>query len=399
MNQTKIAIVVSHPIQHFCPQYVSFAENARIELMVFFASSLGLKKYRDPNFKQEVSWGNLRLESFNHQFLNGDIALPSGRQLDVKSLDKELDNFKPALVIIYGYYQKFQRRAHRWAKSNRVPLAYISDSELRHQRNFLKEMLKYFFIRKYFKSIQYFLSVGDANEEFYRYYCVQQDRVVRMHFPIDIKCYETAFDNRILLRRKIRERYYISPSDVVLIVVGKLVAWKNQDHIIEAMQVLEDSDKPCHLLVVGSGEMLQEWEQKSKQLNRSKVYFTGFVSPEDLPAYYAASDIYVHPASIEPHSIAISEAIFMGCPVVVSDCCGSYGPTDDVQEGKNGYVFKFGNIDDLASKIGLLTNDVAMRERFGIYSHNLGTQFQKIAHFEVLNKLISEIKNRNSLNL
>ena len=46
-TKLKIAIVVSHPIQHFCPQYVSFAKNKDIELKVFFGSALGHKKYTD----------------------------------------------------------------------------------------------------------------------------------------------------------------------------------------------------------------------------------------------------------------------------------------------------------------------------------------------------------------
>jgi glycosyltransferase involved in cell wall biosynthesis len=64
-----------------------------------------------------------------------------------------------------------------------------------------------------------------------------------------------------------------------------------------------------------------------------------------LPAYYAVSDVYIHPPSIEPHSIAMSEAIYVGCPVVLSDRCGSFGPTDDVREGINGFVYSFAEIE------------------------------------------------------
>ena len=71
----RIAIVISHPIQHFCPQYVSFSENPNIILKVFFASTLGYKKYKDLNFDQEISWGNLNLDKFDHTFLNGEALL------------------------------------------------------------------------------------------------------------------------------------------------------------------------------------------------------------------------------------------------------------------------------------------------------------------------------------
>ena len=139
-KKTKIALVVSHPIQHFCPQYVSFAKNTTIEFKVFFASALGLKKYYDENFRKEISWSNLQLNQFNHIFLNGETTASADKSIDAASLDKELTLFKPDIIITYGYFQKLQRRAYHWAIKNKVKLAYISDSELRQTRNKWKEI-------------------------------------------------------------------------------------------------------------------------------------------------------------------------------------------------------------------------------------------------------------------
>ena len=390
-NKIRVALVVSHPIQHFCPQYVSFAKNKEVVFKVFFGSALGSKKYYDPNFKKEISWDNLNLDQFDHCFLNGELALPSDGKLDAPSLDGELQIFKPLVVIIYGYYQKIQRRAHRWALKNNVKLAYIADSELRHKRNKWKEFAKYFFIKNYFSKIDYFLSVGDANEEFYRHYGVDRNKMIRMHFPIDVLQFEARFAERVSLRSAIRERYHVKENQLILSVVGKLVPWKNQDHIIDAMQVLEKEGIYVCLFILGSGEMLETWKVKSQLLKSSVVHFTGFVSPEELVAYYAATDIYVHPASIEPHSIAISEAIYMGCPVVISDRCGSYGETDDLQIGKNGYIFEFGSINDLAGKLMILTKDSEKRKNFSSYSHEVSLLTQRISHDLMMKELISHI--------
>ena len=389
-SKKRIALIVSHPIQHFCPQYVSFATNKNVTFKVFFGSALGLKKYYDPNFKKEISWNNLNLDQFDHCFLNGELALPSDAKLDAPSLDNELKLFRPNLLIIYGYFQKLQRRAHRWALLNNVKLAYISDSELRHRRNRWKEFIKYFFIKNYFSKIDYFLSVGDANEEFYQHYGVDRNKLIRMHFPIDLPQFEVGFAERTSLRSQIRERYHINENQLVLSVVGKLVPWKNQDHIIDAMQVLEREGIYVCLFILGSGEMLETWRVKSELLKNSVVHFTGFVSPENLPAYYAATDIYVHPASIEPHSIAVSEAIYMGCPIVISDRCGSYGESDDVLEGKNGLVYEFGNIQKMANAIKRLIQIDNNRATFSQMSHQIGVKHQFISHF----KSIEEIVNR-----
>jgi len=392
----RIALIVSHPIQHFCPQYVSFAGNPQIEFKVFFASMLGLKKYIDPDFKQEISWGNLELDKFQHVFLNGDAVIPAGKNLDAPALNKALDDYDPALIITYGYFQKLQRRACRWARQKKVPIAYISDSERRQHRNWLKEILKAPFIRKYFSAISYFLSVGEANEEFYRNYGVPDAKIFRMNFPIDINQYSAAYSQREFLRRQVREEYNIKESDIVLTVVGKLVPWKNQDHIIAAMKLLEAGNIHTHLFLLGSGQMMDKLKQEAASLVHSKVHCCGFTAIEKLPSFYAATDIYVHPASAEPHSIAVSEAIYMGCPVIISDRCGSYGNTDDVQEGRNGFVFRFGRIEELAKKIKQLINNPAERTAFGSYSHRVALEFQERSHRQALYEIVQiEKKKRN----
>jgi glycosyltransferase involved in cell wall biosynthesis len=386
----RIAIVISHPIQHFCPQYVSFTQNKDVEFKVFFASILGYKNYVDVNFGKEISWGNLQLDKFDHIFLNGEALSQADKNLDAPSLNNELDAYKPDIVFTYGYFQKVQRRAYHWALKNKVKIAYISDSELRHKRNPAKEFLKSIFLKRYFSKIDCFLTMGNANENFYKKYGVSECKFIRMHYPIDFAAYQKSYNQKELLRKKIRSQYQIDENEIVISVVGKLVEWKNQDHIIEAMKLLENEAIYLYLFIIGSGEMKEQWEIKAKELKQSKVFFPGFVDIEELPFYYAATDIYIHPASMEPHSVAISEAIMMGCPIILSDRCGSYGKEDDVQEEKNGYVFTFGDIPQLAAKIKLLVKDENRRKAFSVYSHNIAVQFQAISHFAVLSKLMKK---------
>ncbi len=391
-KKMRVAIIVSHPIQHFCPQYASFSRVEGINIKAFFASAQGLKKYIDPSFKQEISWDNLRLEEFDHVFMNGDAVIAADKNIDAITVEKELSLFKPDVVIIYGYFQKLQRRVHKWAYKNGVDIAYISDSELRHQRSFIKRTLMKFLVQKYFSRISYFLSVGDANEQFYLHHGVDKKQIIRMHFPIDIEQYKIAYQKRDLLGKNIREKYAIPEHETVVSVVGKLVTWKNQDHIIKAMQLLETEGIKVHLFIIGSGDMEDVWKKDALKLNTSKVYFTGFVSPAELPAFYAASDIYIHPASVEPHSIAVSEAIYMGCAIIISDTCGSYGENDDVQKGKNGFVYRFGNINDLKGKMKTLITTPQLRNQMGSYSHSISEKYQYRAHRQSLIELVQHKK-------
>src|SRR5207247_160115 len=115
-------------------------------------------------------------------------------------------------------------------------------------------------------------------------------------------------------------------------------------------------------------------------LKRHAVVFTGFVPPTDLPKCYAATDVYVHASSSEPHSLAISEAIYMGCPVVLSDRCGSYGATDDVQPGRNGLVYPCADPSALADRIRQLAESRDTRQSFGSASRSIAVGSQAMAH-------------------
>jgi glycosyltransferase involved in cell wall biosynthesis len=391
-RKARIAIVVSHPIQHFCPQYVSFSKMEGFEVKLFFASMLGYRKYVDKNFGQEIVWNNLRIEEFDHVFLNGEQILLSSKEIDAPTLNEELDKFKPDALISYGFFQKVQRRGHKWANKNNVPIAYINDSENRQHRPLIKRFVKFFYLRWYFTRINYFFTVGNANEDYYRHYGVPEKKFIRMHYPIDVDVYKEAFNNKDEIRNTIREKYNVPKDDFVMCVVGKLVPWKNQDHLIDLLLNLEKKGKKAHVFILGSGTMLDAWKDKAaKLLTENKAHFTGFIDPLNLPEFYAASDLYVHPASIEPHSLAISEAIYMGCPLVISDKCGSYGEDDDLQEGKNGYVYQFGNIEQLTEKVSKLMDDKVLRKLFSEYSRQISIKFQARAHKECIIDLKEKI--------
>jgi len=392
LYKPRIALVVSHPIQHFCPQYVSFAKHPEIIFKVFFGSALGFKKYVDPGFQREISWTNLQLEKFDHVFLQGEQLLAADKNLDAPALNDAMDQFAPDIVIGYGYFQPLQRRAKAWVKKNKKKLAYIADTERKQHRPRWKEWIQYPLLWNYFRDINYFLTVGDANEDYFRFHRVGPEKFIRMHFPIDTCIYKKAFSNRQSLREEIRRQYGIKKEMPVLAVVGKLVPWKNQDHIIEAMELLEQQNIITELFILGTGHDLRVLQQKAIRLKTARVHFPGFVQPEDLPAFYAASDIYVHPASVEPHSLAISEAIYMGCPVIVSDRCGSYGKTDDVQQERNGYVYEFGEIKELAAKISRMIGLAGIRADFGQYSHYIAEGFQQRSHSGSIDELLKRFR-------
>ena len=129
-----MAVVVSHAVQHFCPQYASWAKLPGVDLQVFLASDHGLSAYADQGFGREVKWDGIRLD-FPHQFLRDAQGRAVADDLDAPDLADRLSTFSPDVVVVYGYSQRLQRRAVRWAKSAGAAVLMTSDSELRASRS------------------------------------------------------------------------------------------------------------------------------------------------------------------------------------------------------------------------------------------------------------------------
>lgn len=394
-NKKKLAIVISHVIQHFIPQYENWSNDKDWEIKVFFGTRAGTEKYYDNQFKMEIKWDVSQLDHFDHTFIKNTNKHPD-EHFDSGIIESNLEHFNPDFILIYGYSQTLQRKSKSWALRNGVKIIYFSDSELRHSRNILKVIFKKIWLTQYFKDISYFLTTGNSNEEYLLNYNILSNKIIRSSYPIDISLYEEKWNIKDKLRYDIRRNLNIREPEIIISMVGKFVPWKRQIDIIKALILLDkDSSLKLKLILIGTGELEEELKHEAKKLNNHSVIYIGFVAPTELPALYAATDIYIHSSEIEPHSVAISEAIYMGCPIVLSDKCGSYGTHDDVQLGINGFTYECGNIEKLASIILNLSHNSELRESFSFNSHRIADHNQKISHFHTLRTL--KILNENMI--
>ena len=374
----RVAVVVSHPIQHFCPQYAAWSRLDDVRLEVFFASRHGLDEYEDRNFARTVKWDSLRLD-FPHQFLPGAAGRAVDVSLDEPELDRRLDEFAPAAVIVYGYAQRLQRRALRWGRAHGVPVIMIADSELRAPRPAWQRAAKALALPRLLRQVDLFLTVGDANEAYYRSYGVDDRRLVRCGFPIDTRTFDALLERRDDVRASLRAELGIPEDGIAILNVGKLVSWKRQKDIVEFSNRARAEGGNLTVILAGSGAD-EEWLRKSSaRIGPGGVLFAGFLQPSDLMRYYAAADIYAHCSLREPHSLAISEAAYASLPIVVSSRCGSYGPMDDVRPGLNGFVYECGDVGGLTSSLLTLARQPELRDAFGRASREIAVETQRRA--------------------
>jgi len=372
---------------------VSWAALAHVHLEVFFASDHGLSAYQDEGFGRRVQWDGLDL-GFPHQFLAGAKGRAIGSNLDSPDLEDRLSGFAPDAIVVYGYSQRLQRRAVRWAASYGVAVLMVSDSELRARRRWPTRAIKALVVPRLLEPVRLFLTVGDANDAYYRHYGVSSARLVRGSFPIDVRHYDAVLARRENCRIRIRADLGIPAAHKVLLTVGKLIARKRHADLVRCSNALQDQRGDVTVVIAGTGQEEASLRALAHRTGAGGVSFAGFLSPERLAECYAAADVYVHCADNEPHSVAISEAVYCGLPVVLSDRCGSYGPTDDVQPDVNGFVYRCGDVRDLSQRILRIIDDEALHAGMRDASTRIGRVQQALAHGQGLTQALTLLDSR-----
>jgi len=123
-----------------------------------------------------------------------------------------------------------------------------------------------------------------------------------------------------------------SKEELLLVTVGRLVARKAVNQLIDMMSGFKD--KKVRLIVVGDGPLRGDLEQQAREVGAAdRVVFTGFVGDEDKRNLLAASDLYVSTSQHEGFGLVFLEGMAAGLPVI---CYDFGGQTDFLEEGITG---------------------------------------------------------------
>ena len=382
-RRIRLAIVASHPIQHFCPQYLSWTRLDGVDLRVFFASRQGLDTYHDDDFARSVRWEGLPLD-FPHEFLPGAANRRVTATFDAPAVAERLAAFRPHVLCVYGYSRRLQRRAAAWGRRAGAAVLMVTDSELRSKRSWAKRMVKALVLPRLLASVDRFLTIGDANEAYLRRYGVADERFVRCPWPIDTASWDRALETRERAREAVRRRHGIPDNHHVVLMAGKLAPRKRQRDLVAFSNRVRGGRDDVTVVLAGSGAEERALRRLASTEGRGGVVFAGFVQPRTLADYYCAADAYVHCSESDPHPVAVSEAVYAGLPVVLSHRCGNHGPTDDVRPGLNGYVYPCGDVAALSSAFDRVFESPGRREAMARASLRIGRGNQRLAHGEAL---------------
>ena len=360
----RVAIVVSNPIQHFCPFYRAIAASGQVELRVVFLSPRGSVPFFDPQFGRTIQWQSDLLAGFDYRFLaKADPETRTDRRWALRQLAPVLRDFQPEILVNYGFYTPLARDAFAWAIFHRRKILYISDSPDQRRGNPWQRFRRRMLLSILFRSMDGYLAAGDSNRRFYRKFGVRDNAIFYCPFTVDEGPLREAARCRTAHRRALLDRYRMPDDSFVVLFVGKLGPHKRPADLLLGMRLILDRGvRHIHLMLAGDGP--EEPALRSMAADMcSHVHFAGFVPVADLPGYLAGADLLAQPSEIDHHPLAISEALYCGLPILASEAVGSIGFEDDVQPGVNGFCFPVGDVRAIADSILRLAFDQDLHQR------------------------------------
>lgn len=162
----------------------------------------------------------------------------------------------------------------------------------------------------------------------------------------------------------------------ILLYVGRIVKEKNCGFLLDVLKKVHEKNKKTALLFVGNGPYIEELKEKAAGMNlKDSVFFTGYISGEDLVYFYRMAGVFTFPSKTETQGLVTVEAMLSGLPVVA---IGELG-TADVMQGDNGGFMVRDDVSEFADRVSELLENPNLRKQKSLEAKNWGAKWKMSA--------------------
>lgn len=320
------------------------------------------------SYLSDVLKSDFDVKIFNYKLLYPSILFPGTTQQDksnyvIKKADseriinsinpfnwfnsaKKIDEFNPDLII-FDWWNPFFGPSHfvisnSLKKKYKNKILFITENVISHEGRFVDKFLTKLGI----KNADKFLVLSETVEKSLKEYSSNK-KIYKSSLPV-YDCYNTGDIEDI---NKLKSELGFSQSDRIILFFGYVRKYKGLNILLDAMPELIKFDKNIKLLIVG--EFYDNADKYYKQIDDLKIndnvkVIQKFVPNEDVGIYYNVSELVVLPYLEATQSGVLNIAYGFNKPVVVTDVGGL---SEDVDEGKTGFVVKSGDVKSLVEGI------------------------------------------------
>jgi glycosyltransferase involved in cell wall biosynthesis len=354
MAKTRIAYLVTHPIQYQAPLLRRLAADPDIELTVFFGSDFSLHRFVDPGFNRAIEWDVPLVEGYQHRFL--PTLFGALKQGESPSFWRPFNRGLAPLLAgrfdvlwVHGYNRAFHWRSILSAKRLGMKVLIRDEAtNISAHRSKLKQMVKRSFFRLLDRFVDGYLAIGTLNRDYYRAFGIKPEKIFLTPYAVDNRFFQDQAAKAAPEREMLRVKLGLKPDRPIVLFAAKLIDRKRPFDLLDAFLKIhnEPGARQPYLLLAGDGPLKSALAQRIAEEGSSNIRMLGFQSQAELARLYDLSDIFVLPSERESWGLVVNEAMNSGRAIIVNDRIGA--GADLVHAGQNGFVYPFGDVDALS---------------------------------------------------
>ncbi len=393
----RVLLVATHPVQYASPVFRQMTAHRRLDVTVAYCSLQGAEAGHDPEFGRNVQWDVPLLDGYRwRQIPNRSLRPGIGRFFGLfnPGLWRLIRKSRLDAVVLYTGY----RCASFWiavaaAKASGAAVLFGTDAhELRpRDARRWKASLKAWLWPRLFRLADVVIVPSSGGVALMRSLGLPEERVALTPYTVDNEWWSAQ---AVRTDRAATRREWRIPADAaVALFCAKLQPWKRPFDLLRAFA--RAAVPGAYLVFAGDGPLKSALEEEAARLGLSScVRFLGFVNQSALPAVYCAADLLVLPSEYEPFAVVVNEAMLCGCPAAVSDRVGAR--YDLVRPGENGFVFRCGEIEELAAILRGILLDRARIRTLGAAARERMRDWSPAQNIEALVRAVEKAVSRNS---
>lgn len=263
-----------------------------------------------------------------------------------KGLENKLNEIKPDIIFLHDCQFLSILKIVKYAKNNKVKIFadchtdFINSGNNWVSKNILHGIIYKYCIQKVVKYTTKFYGTLPLRVEFLKnVYNVPSEKISLLPFGVDDSLFEE--ENKIEIRKEIRDNLNLKERDFVIISGGKIDARKNIDKLIKAFLKINNENLIENFKFILFGKPVKELEEIISLVRKNTdVRYVEWLDSDEIHKYFLASDLAVFPGT---HSVLWEEAVGLGLPCLFKKWKG----IDHVDLGGNCLFIKEENIEEL----------------------------------------------------
>ncbi len=163
------------------------------------------------------------------------------------------------------------------------------------------------------------------------------------------------------IRSEQRAKAKTKSDTPIILYVGRLAPVKGTEVLLRAFDLLQENT--IRLVLIGGWQMPETpefYDIGSDHQWHRQTRWLGYLDRQKILPWYCQSTIFVMPSFYETFCTAVTEAMYMGLPVIASKTAAL---AERIQDGKNGVLVPSGDPAALAAAIQNLINNPEERMR------------------------------------